>query len=207
MVHLLPNLFALYSYGSALEAHAGILRYAALYLLCGVFSIVVFALFTPGVVTVGASGPVLGIMGACLIKLAQSSHCVRVSSLTRLLCLNLALGLLPLMDMGAHVAGLLAGGLFGLALMPVADGPRKSTQVKLAIRWRDRPLPGLHRHRFLPVPLHLLRAHALWWTCPQTFVNNGTTDPGGYGSSGVETGGTGSGGPSTRRSRPPQSPL
>lgn len=59
-------------YGCQLESTAGTLKFATLYMLSGVFSICVSAVFAPKSVTVGASGALFGIFGAFLSELIQN---------------------------------------------------------------------------------------------------------------------------------------
>ena len=74
--HLLFNMIALYFFGPLIERWWGNRRFLAFYLLCGVFSAVLFTLlaFVPGLLNVrpgnsmvGASGSIFGILAACAV--------------------------------------------------------------------------------------------------------------------------------------------
>jgi membrane associated rhomboid family serine protease len=66
--HIFANLFMLYQIGPLLEQMLGRLRFLALYLLSALGgSVAVWLLSAPGSATLGASGAVLGMVGALLV--------------------------------------------------------------------------------------------------------------------------------------------
>lgn len=71
LVHLVFNMWFLWVFGCALEHSLGSIRFALLYLACGVLSMVIQAASTPlsRIPVVGASGAIAGVMGACVILL------------------------------------------------------------------------------------------------------------------------------------------
>jgi len=66
--HIFSNLFMLFQVGPMLEQMLGRLRFAVLYLLSALGGgVAVWQLSSPGVPTLGASGAVLGLVGALLV--------------------------------------------------------------------------------------------------------------------------------------------
>ena len=103
-------------------------RFAALFLLSGVLAMISSAVFAPDRVTVGASGALFGIIGAYLGELIQNAHlltrkeaCIAFASLGFTILLNLAIGLLPLLDNFAHLGGLIGGLCLGFAILIRVD--------------------------------------------------------------------------------------
>jgi membrane associated rhomboid family serine protease len=68
-LHLIGNMWFLWVFGSHIEDAVGSVKYAILYLLCGIASAIVqvFAMAGSPVPTIGASGAIAGIMGAFLL--------------------------------------------------------------------------------------------------------------------------------------------
>ncbi|GAC1536073.1 MAG: rhomboid family intramembrane serine protease [Herpetosiphon sp.] len=126
LIHLAFNSYALYVLGPQTERVYGTARFLALYLLAGVAgNIASFAVF-PTTLAIGASGAIFGLIGALaawsyasrsLIGAEASSQQIR--QLVGLAAVNLILGFtLANIDNSAHVGGLVAGALVGLALAP-----------------------------------------------------------------------------------------
>jgi membrane associated rhomboid family serine protease len=118
-LHILFNMYILYWLGTMLEPVLGHVRFAALYfasLLAGSFGALVAA---PNSLTVGASGAVFGLMaGAFVFQRARGVDPWR-SGLAPVILFNLALPFLfPGLNIsiGAHVGGLIGGGISALAV-------------------------------------------------------------------------------------------
>jgi membrane associated rhomboid family serine protease len=128
LLHLVFNLFALYVLGPPLERTIGAVRFAACYLIAGVGS-------TAGVVVltllkivrpaelVGASGCVMGIVGAWAGFLVRHRHAWRAKQ--RLLNILLIIVIQVLFDLStpqvstsAHLCGLVTGFVIGLLVAP-----------------------------------------------------------------------------------------
>lgn len=136
VVHLLGNLWFLWTFGDNVEDRVGRGRFLALYLACGIAAVVLEAALTqsPDATIVGASGAIAGLMGAYL-GLFPRAHLYQVFLFIRWrlpvwfylggwLALNAALGVATLNgSMGgaavawwAHVGGFLAGLAWALLL-------------------------------------------------------------------------------------------
>lgn len=128
LLHLAFNLFALYVLGPPLEKIIGHLRFAACYLIAGIGS-------TAGVVAltflrivqpaelVGASGSVMGIVGAWAGFLVRHRHLwqakQRLLNILLIIVIQIAFDLsTPQVSTSAHLCGLVSGFLVGLYLSP-----------------------------------------------------------------------------------------
>ena len=132
--HLLANTFGLIVFGGTVESTFGAVSYAAVYLLSGVLGNV--ASFWAGpAVGAGASGAVFGIIGAFGAYLLLNRRIFgqlgrqSLTSIGVILAINLAFGFVVAgIDNAAHLGGLVAGALLGIALAPrervaVQSGP------------------------------------------------------------------------------------
>jgi rhomboid protease GluP len=124
LLHLLFNMWALLGAGVMVERLAGNVGFALLYLVSALAGSVASVCWHPQLVCVGASGAVFGVYGALLGFLLRCRGAVPAEALAPLrnsgaafLVYNLAFGVLhPQVDVAAHVGGLAAGFLAGLAL-------------------------------------------------------------------------------------------
>jgi membrane associated rhomboid family serine protease len=126
--HLLFNLFALYVLGPPLERSIGAVRFAACYLISGLASSAgVVALTVIGLIQVaqlvGASGCIMGIVGAWAGFLLRHRHAPhakqRLGNVLMIVAIQTAFDLsTPQVSMAAHLCGLVAGFVLGLALAP-----------------------------------------------------------------------------------------
>ena len=121
LVHLLANAFSLWQLGTLYEVMFGSRRFAFIYFTTGIIASLASALFTFGP-SVGASGAVLGILGAFIFSILRSPQW-RHERWTRSLIAQLIFWaavnlLLPLeiknIDSVAHIAGLISGLILGL---------------------------------------------------------------------------------------------
>ncbi|MFD1561202.1 rhomboid family intramembrane serine protease [Paraburkholderia silviterrae] len=154
--HLLLNMYMLIVLGSVLERVVGSLRFASIYLLCAlggsllsafwhgyhevhgfqtVFGVVAASAGIRPVVSVGASGALMGLASAAGVwALCQSSGTanaaneqnvrIRFSAIAQVIVINLMSGFVTSgIDQAAHVGGLIAGLLAGVVLYPYASMP------------------------------------------------------------------------------------
>ncbi|MFP4345201.1 MAG: rhomboid family intramembrane serine protease [Anaerolineales bacterium] len=144
VMHIGFNMYALYLLGREMEAIFGTLRFLVTYTFALVGGSLAVLLFTPlNTVTVGASGAVLGVLGALLAYYWQHQENIaggrrRLANLATMALVNLAIGLSPGISLWGHLGGTLFGFLAGLALVPryrfveggfyprvVSEGPRR----------------------------------------------------------------------------------
>ncbi len=126
MSHLAFNMLALWMFGSIIETSLGHRRFALLYLLAALGGSTASYLFSPANTgSVGASGAIFGLLGACLIIYRRVSE--STTGLWVVLVINVAYGFfVPNIDWRAHLGGLLAGVLVAVILTMPAQ--RRSTQ-------------------------------------------------------------------------------
>ncbi|KAJ3682115.1 hypothetical protein LUZ60_014688 [Juncus effusus] len=122
VVHLLANMLSLVFIGIRLEQQFGFVRICAIYLLSGFGGSIMSSLFIRNSISVGASGALIGLLGAMLSELFTNwtIYTNKVAALLTLLfiiAINLALGMLPRVDNFAHIGGFLSGFLLGFVLL------------------------------------------------------------------------------------------
>ncbi len=127
-LHLLVNLYALYVLGPPLEAALGAPRFALCYLLAGFGSSVGVVLLwrfglTQADFLVGASGAVMGIVGAWAGLLSRNRHMPlagrRLASIGIIILIQTTFDFLtPQISMAAHLSGLVTGVFVGFLLAP-----------------------------------------------------------------------------------------
>ncbi len=128
LFHFLFNMYALYIIGPQLESFFGKAKYLLIYLGSGIIGGLFSMAFQPdGLVSVGASGAIFGLLGALLYfgyHYRVYLGTVMRSQILPLIIFNLAIGLMiPEINMAAHL-----GGLFGGYLMAKLVGVKyKST--------------------------------------------------------------------------------
>jgi len=121
-LHLLMNLIALFQLGSLYELMFGTKRFTIIYFVTGLVASLT-SMFITGGPSVGASGAVFGIMGAFIFSIRRSprwrhERAARgiVSQLIFWVVANIAIALkVPQIDLAAHMGGLVAGLILGLA--------------------------------------------------------------------------------------------
>ena len=126
--HLLGNLAALLVLGPALVAALGPWRFLAVYLLAGVAgNALSYRVMPPDVVSAGASGAILGVLGALggqRLRFAASARYRGWQVIAALLAyLAVAVGAEPGVDTMAHLGGLAAGLVLGLLIPPPTASP------------------------------------------------------------------------------------
>jgi len=127
-LHLLFNLYALYVLGPTLERSIGAGRFLACYLLSGIGSsagVVCWRLlgWTHADQLVGASGAVMGVIGAWAGSLLRDHHAplagIQLRQIVLIVAMQTAFDLAtPQVSMAAHLSGLTSGILLGFVLAP-----------------------------------------------------------------------------------------
>ena len=128
LLHLVFNLFALYVLGPPLERTIGAVRFAACYLIAGVGStggvvlLTLLKIVRPAEL-VGASGCIMGIVGAWAGFLLRHRHAWQAKQRLLNILLIIAIQILfdistPQVSTSAHLCGLVTGFVIGLAVAP-----------------------------------------------------------------------------------------
>jgi rhomboid protease GluP len=127
-IHLLLNIYALYILGPALERSIGTLRFIACYLISGIGSGLGVVLLhviglTPAQEVVGASGCIMGVVGAWAGFLLRYRHAPlarrRLQNIAFIVVIQTVFDLsTPQVSMAAHMCGLITGLVLGLILAP-----------------------------------------------------------------------------------------
>jgi rhomboid protease GluP len=124
LTHLLFNMYALYIFGRDAERIFGTPRFAAIYGLALLGGNVLVTLLNPlSVWGVGASGAILGLLGALIAYFWKYKERVvgareHLANLAMTAFINVAIGFLPLVSMWGHLGGVAAGLAAGLLLLP-----------------------------------------------------------------------------------------
>lgn len=123
IIHLLMNMYILYSLGKRLENLIGSLKFFILYMISGLFGSI-FSVFLSSTLSVGASGAVFGIASALLVILYKRKNefsgisGVDVRSLISFITINTLIGFtIPLIDFWGHTGGLVGGFLCALIFL------------------------------------------------------------------------------------------
>jgi membrane associated rhomboid family serine protease len=115
LIHLGFNMLVLWFVGGPVEQAIGRGRFLAVYIVSGLAGSAGAILFSPNVVTVGASGAIFGIFGAALVLEMQGSKVLGGQALG-LIIVNLVFTFaIPNISVGGHVGGLVGGALSMLA--------------------------------------------------------------------------------------------
>ena len=116
ILHIGLNMYVLFWVGRLLEPAIGRSRFLAIYftgLLTGSLGVLIVSPLSP---TAGASGAIFGLMGAAFTEAHQRGAIQVRNQLVLLIVVNLALTLgIAGISVGAHVGGLIGGGLATLA--------------------------------------------------------------------------------------------
>ena len=130
LLHILSNMYVLYWVGRLLEPAIGRARFIGTYfagLCAGSYGVIIAS---PNVVTIGASGAIFGLLGAAFTEAQRRGVDQVRNQLVILIVFNLILTLsLPGISIGAHVGGLIGG---GLATLGFNQGDRMRSQ---AVGW------------------------------------------------------------------------
>jgi membrane associated rhomboid family serine protease len=115
IIHLGMNMLVLWFIGAPVEQAIGRGRYLTIYIVSGLAGSAGAVIFSPDVVTVGASGAIFGILGAALVLEMQGSK-VLGGQAFGLIAINLVFTFaIPNISVGGHVGGLIGGALSMLA--------------------------------------------------------------------------------------------
>ncbi len=127
ITHIVFNMYALYIFGRATERFFGPVRFSAIYLLALLGGSVTVIMFDAGdSLTIGASGAILGLLGALAAYFWQHQQKIagakaQLTNLATTAAINLGIGLLPHVSFWGHLGGIVAGLMVGLVLAPVYE--------------------------------------------------------------------------------------
>ena len=128
--HIFFNMLALLIVGPAVEVLLGRVRFLALYLLAGLGgSVASYLLSAPTVYGLGASGAIMGLIGAYIVLGLRRR--LPVAPVVALLILNLLIGFTGSIDWRAHLGGLAVGSL--LAFVYDYAGNLRDRTAEIAI--------------------------------------------------------------------------
>jgi len=118
IIHLLMNMYALFYIGSLLEPVVGGVRFAAVYIACGIVASLTSIAIHDDTMSAGASGAIFGMYGIYLALLLAKA--IKTEDTKKMLynmvgfvAYNLLFGLTSGIDNAAHVGGLVTGFLIG----------------------------------------------------------------------------------------------
>jgi membrane associated rhomboid family serine protease len=135
LIHYFLNMLALWFIGSAVEQCHGFFAAAVIFVIPAVGGTILSALFLPEYLSVGASGGIFGLVGACLADIVMNwnllfSKQVNFTDKGRTVkhgwvlvwlildvVVNCMLGLTPFVDNFTHLGGMVYGFLCGLSTM------------------------------------------------------------------------------------------
>lgn len=139
LLHLGLNAYVLWIFGTSIEREIGRVSMVGVFLATGVFAgAASFAFASRFTVAVGASGAIFGVVGAFITyhylrrhhPLAQA----RLRGALSMLVLNLIIGFsIPSIDWRAHLGGLVAGVVAGVAVDPSRPGRTRRVTAVLGL--------------------------------------------------------------------------
>lgn len=136
MVHFIFNFFAFAYIGRAFEHNHGFNKTLVLFVFPSVGSTIISSLLLPQYISVGASGGIFGLIGACVadilrnrkllfsdfVKGTKKKHHIHILIILAVdIILNLLLGLTPFTDNFMHVGGFLLGFLWASTTLRHVD--------------------------------------------------------------------------------------
>lgn len=136
IMHIATNLYALHGLGRLTERFFGVWRFLIIYAVSLLGAGVLVTLFSPlQSVTVGASGAVMGVLGALLFFFQRYRNVLVGGSklfneLLKMAVLNIGIGLLPGISLWGHVGGFVAGLLIGSVLCPQYQTDEMTAQLQ-----------------------------------------------------------------------------
>jgi membrane associated rhomboid family serine protease len=129
-LHIFFNMIALLIVGPAVEVLLGKARFLVLYLLAGLGgSVASYLLSQPNAAGIGASGAIMGVMGAYVVLAARRR--LPVAPVVGLLVLNFLIGFSGNIDWRAHLGGLITGSV--LAFVYDYAGRLRDRTAELAV--------------------------------------------------------------------------
>ena len=120
LAHIAFNMYALKIIGSEVEYVYGKIKYISIYLISALGGSIFSYIFNSDSISVGASGAIFGLLGAMIIfgiKHKEKVGKEYIINLLKVLLINIFIGVtLSNIDNGAHIGGLIFGGISALVL-------------------------------------------------------------------------------------------
>ena len=132
-MHFLLNCFVIFYIGHAVERNHGLAKYCHSFVMPAVGSIILSAIFLPLFISVGASGEIFGLVGACVAEFIKNRkllfsdfinngrskrhHRSVLMVLVLDIFLNLLMGLTLYADNFMHLGGVVLGFIFCASTM------------------------------------------------------------------------------------------
>lgn len=141
LIHFVINMIVFLQVGLPLERVHGWLRIGFVYILSGVFGVIMGAIFSTHAVSVGASGAIFGLLGASIGDLIQnwklySRPCSYLAALLISSAVQLVLGTIPMLDNFAHFFGFFMG-LFSSLTVLILQRVKRSGRL-VAVKCHQR---------------------------------------------------------------------
>lgn len=129
LLHIGMNLWCLFDLGPRVEAMFSTSKFIVFYLVTGVIGFVFSVVWSPGGISIGASGSVLGLIGVLLGATYHQGTLGREyrSQLWRWLIFIAILGMYSATDNAAHLGGLVSGAALGY-LVPEGEPATRATE-------------------------------------------------------------------------------
>lgn len=200
LLHLLFNMWVLWSIGRMLERLTGNLGFLLLYFVSAVTGSLASLFWHPGVISAGASGAVFGVCGGLVGFLLPRKDTIPALIRVQLrkdimffIVVNVAFGLaVPGIDNAAHLGGLLGGFLMGLLMSQPLDSDTRARRpwrnlmaagaaiavIMMAIALLPAPPPDIDKEfaHIFAVEVQVLRAYDNL----TTDFDNDKIDPAGF---------------------------
>lgn len=133
IMHILLNMYALYTIGPVVERYYGKGKYLFIYIISGLLGSVFSGVFmSANSISIGASGAIFGLLGSiCYFTYYYRATLQGIlrGSIIPVIVINLVIGFLsPSIDLSAHIGGLIGGILVSMGL-GIGDKYRKSDQI------------------------------------------------------------------------------
>jgi len=168
-LHLFMNLWGLLLLGPIIERLTGTLAFLVIYVASAVAGGIASAAWHPAMVSVGASGAVVGIVGAvagiALTSRGSLPPALAASlrnSVVLILVMNAPLQLIPHIDMACHIGGLVGGFVCGAITGTWLGSSNRRFQVRVIATAIVAILALSVAYVRVPVALHTVEMAAVW---------------------------------------------
>ncbi len=132
LIHLAVNMYSLWILGRPLEAMLGPIRFAAVYLVCGIGGNVAAYVFSPADHSAGASTAIFGLLGVYFFVLKRLN--LSASAIMPVILINLFLTFtVSGISIAGHLGGLAVGALVGYGVTHAPQSRRTQIQAGVLV--------------------------------------------------------------------------